>query len=227
MHEPDEPISRNNIVDIFTGYPIDEIPISKYVRLSPELDNLCLLYSSHNNSNQLYSMKILCWALGEDGSIDALVPWLNGVCSATNLCDEKTGLWEGFYNPSTETLFFEPPEHKIIELDAAYEFFGGDPEQLQEFPDAIGTHALLIKPGGDSITLAEVVSWRLNAKGEINATLINEDKVTHTPVLTGDSCLKLASENPHFRYFFQHHAANQIKDSDPDALAAIALLISG
>ena len=97
-----------------------------------------------------------------------------------------------FYNPYTETLFFEPPEHKIVELDAAYEFFNSDSDQLQEFPDTIGTHALLIKPGGDSITLAEVVSWRLNKAGEINATLINEEKVTHTPVLPGDTCLKLS-----------------------------------
>jgi hypothetical protein len=225
MHEPEETISRSNIVDIFTGYPIDETPSSNYVRLSPELDGLCLLYSSHNNSNQLYSMKILCWALRDDGGIDALVPWLDGVCCANELVDEKTGLWEGFYNPYTETLFFEPPEHKIVELDAAFEFFGGDSQHLQEFPDNIGTHALLIKPGGDSVTLAEVISWQLNETGELNATLIDEESVTQTPVLPGDACLTLACENPHFRYYFQHYAANQIKASDPDALAAIALLI--
>ena len=225
MHDSNETISRHNVVDIFSGSPIDDIPPSKYVRLSPEQDGLCLLYSSHNNPDQLYSMKILCWALRDDGTVDALVPWLDGICCAEDLCDEQTGLWEGYYNPATETLFFEPPIHKIVELDAAYEYFGNDPHHVQEFPDTIGTHALLIKPDDDAITLAEVVSWRLTADGEVNATLINEAHVTQTPVLPGDSCLNLACDNPHFRYYFQHHAANQIKASDPEALAAIALLI--
>ncbi len=55
---------------------------------------------------------------------------------------------------------------------------------------------------------------------------MDPEKITHTPVLAGDPCLYRAEENPEFRYFFQHHIANQIKSEDPEALQAIALLLA-
>jgi hypothetical protein len=107
----------------------------------------------------------------------------------------------GFYNPHPQTLFFKSLEHKIELLDAAFEFFASDSQQRQEFPDNIGTHTLLIKPDGKSITLAEVVSWQLNVKGELNITLVDKSRIRQTPVLIGDDYLILAYDNPQFRTF--------------------------
>ena len=55
--------------------------------------------------------------------------------------------------------------------------------------------------------------------------LIDDDKVLSTPVLPGDDCLFEADQCDHFRYYFQHHIANKLKSKDPEALAAISLLV--
>jgi len=34
----------------------------------------------------------------------------------------------------------------------------------------------------------------------------------------------VADKNADFKYFFQHHIANQLKSQNPEAMAAIALL---
>jgi hypothetical protein len=78
----------------------------------------------------------------------------------------------------------------------------------------------------ENLTLAEVVSWRLYANGDIHGMLIDHDSVVTTPVLPGDLCLYPAQEARDFRYFFQHHIANKIKSEDPEALAAIAALVT-
>ena len=91
-------------------------------------------------------------------------------------------------------------------------------------PDSIGTHAVLSADGFHSITLKEVISWRLLNDGTMEAMLIDEDKIHSTPVLPGDSCLYAADSSGDFRYFFQHHIANKLKSQDPEALAAISLL---
>jgi hypothetical protein len=75
--------------------------------------------------------------------------------------------------------------------------------------------------------LKEVVSWQLLSNGEINAMIINEEKVESTPVLPGDKCLYPAESCDSFRYFFQHNIANKIKSQDPDAMAAISMLDDG
>ena len=54
--------------------------------------------------------------------------------------------------------------------------------------------------------------------------LIDDNKVVNTPVLPGDDCLYVADKNTDFKYFFQHHIANQLKSQNPEAMAAIALL---
>ena len=75
-----------------------------------------------------------------------------------------------------------------------------------------------------SITLKEVVSWRLYQDGVVSAMLIDDSKMLSTHVLPGDDCLFGTDECDDFCYFFQHHIANKIKAQDPEALAAISTL---
>jgi len=56
--------------------------------------------------------------------------------------------------------------------------------------------------------------------------IINEDKITSTPVLAGDAALYPVNSHPHFKFFFQHHIANQIKSHDPETLSAVSLLLN-
>ena len=55
--------------------------------------------------------------------------------------------------------------------------------------------------------------------------LVEPDKCTQTPVLSGDECLYSAQSQAEFRYFFQHTIANKLKEQDPEAIAAIAALV--
>ena len=53
-------------------------------------------------------------------------------------------------------------------------------------------------------------------------TPIDDDIATITNTLLHE----LDSEpSDHFRYYFQHHIANKLKSKDPEALAAISLLV--
>jgi hypothetical protein len=70
-----------------------------------------------------------------------------------------------------------------------------------------------------------VISWRLQANGNVSGMLVDDDKIVDTPVLPGDNCLFAANSNEAFRYFFQHHIANKIKAQDPEAIAAISSLV--
>lgn len=203
---------------------------SPWVRLAAENDGLCILYSNkYTDSNKYYSMKILCWGLQSNGDVVAIVPWMNKVSSCLELNDAYYGQWQGYYNPVTQDLFDEAPEHKVLELDSATDFFGeldGKPNTIiQEIPDNIGTHVMLNSQHDNHLVLTDILSWRLYGDGRLEAMIIDETLIKDTPVLPGDSCLYPASENPDFRYFFQHHIANQIKTENPDALAAIALLL--
>ena len=158
-----------------------------------------------------------------------LVPWLNQVTPCTEICDPLNGRWEGYYDPGIDEIFTEPPIHKIVELESAadyYEYQCDQPDDIiQEIPDAIGTHAILSGDGFHSLTLSEVVSWRLHYDGTISGMLADQQKVNSTPILPGDKSLYPASENPKFKYFFQHHIANKIKSKDPEAMAAISMLV--
>ena len=221
--------SASNVVDLFTGKSLISLSQERIVRLTPEYDGICMLYSTaKTNAEKLYTMKILCWGIRDDGEVVGLVPWLNRVVPCEELEDPFFGQFEGYYHVPSERIFSEPPMHKAKELEAASHYFEYDdlPEDavVQEVPDTIGTHAMFDSEDGHSLVLTEVLSWRLLNNGHIQAMLIDEDKVDDTPVLPGDACLYPAEENPHFRYFFQHQIANQLKAQDPDALAAIALL---
>ena len=76
----------------------------------------------------------------------------------------------------------------------------------------------------ETLSLMEVVSWRLYGDGTARAMVADEAAVTQTPVLPADHCLVPAQKEPDFRYFFQHGIANRLKEHDPEALAAIAML---
>jgi hypothetical protein len=221
--------NHDNVVDLFSGQRTSALQMQRYVRLAPEYDGICMLYSNHRTRGQkLYTLKILSWALKANGEVVGLVPWLNRVYECNSLDNPVHGQWEGYYDEKRDSIFYQPPAHKVTELQQAAEYFPQyDDRQdtvLQEIPDTIGTHAMLDSPDHHNLILTEVISWQLRASGEVLAMLIDEERVTETPVLMGDPCLYAYKENPNFRFFFQHHIANQIKSEDPEALAAIALL---
>ena len=229
-HHP-YPADCTNVYDLFTGKRVDAASDTRLIRLSPEYDGLCMLYTnSQSRFSKLYAMKILCWGLQADGQITGLVPWMDKLAPCQDLQDPFQGQWEGYYDPVSEQVFYEPPLHKALELENACQYFIIDdklPEHhcIQEIPDTIGTHAMLENGDGDSLLLTEVLSWRLLQNGHVQAMLIDDEKVTRTPVLPGDESLYPVDREPRFRYYFQHHIANQIKAQDPEALAAIALLL--
>lgn len=219
--------SESNVIDLFTGQPLSQLN-NKILRIAPEYDQLEILYSN-NTSHKFYSLKIVCWALRQQGDVVAMVPWLDKIVACTELRDPLNGHWEGYRDPYSEAIFYAPPSHKIIELETSAEYYGvcqlPDNAILQEIPDAIGTHAVFTDNGFHSFTLMEIVSWRLLANGYLQGMLIDEKRITFTPVLPGDNCLFPAQDHPHFKYFFQHTIANKIKTQDPEALAAISLLV--
>jgi len=219
----------DNVIDLFTGKPMSSLEDARFIRLSPELDGLEMLYSNESSSDKLFSLRILCWALRASGEVVGIVPWLGGVMACTDIADPLNGQFEGYYDSGIDDIFFEAPIHKVIELETAaeyYEYQCNDPHEItQEIPDVIGTHAVMTNTETKTLTLQEVVSWRLHADGVIFAMIVDEDKVKQTPVLPGDKCLYAAQSHDNFRYFFQHHIANKIKAEDPEALAAISLLV--
>jgi hypothetical protein len=225
-----KPTNTNNIIELFSGK--SSINSSqRIIRLSPEYEGLTMLYSNaKTNSETLYSMKILCWGIREDGKVVGMVPWLNKVIACEDLQDPTSGLYEGYYDVISEEVFYQAPPHKAVELEAAVNYFDSSSlvkirdSFIQEIPDIIGTHAMLNAEDSCSIILTEVISWRLLENGKIEAMLVNDQIAETTPVLPGDDCLYSASNSTNFRYFFQHHIANQIKAEDPEALAAISLL---
>lgn len=217
------------IIDIFTRRPWVENQPSPFVRLAPELDGLEMLYSNEAHPEKLFTLKVLCWGMRADGEVVGLVPWMNQLMPCTEIDDPLHGRWEGYFDPGIEEVFFDPPDHKTIELEMASSYYQydclTDEEVVQEIPDTIGTHAVMTNDGFHNIVLAEVVSWRLTHDGKLSAMLIDETKVASTPVLPGDPCLYPAEQREDFQYFFQHHIANKLKEKDPEAIAAIALLM--
>ena len=150
------PEPTDNVVDLFSGKPLTALRGEQIIRLSPEYDGLSMLYSNrHTDPNKLYAMKILCWGLQADGEVVGMVPWLNGLMRCADLDDAATGLWEGYYDPSIDQVFYDAPPHKIAELEHAAAYFGADPDNpnriVQEIPDTIGTHAMLTGEDDDTL----------------------------------------------------------------------------
>ncbi|MFT5085154.1 MAG: hypothetical protein ACI9Y1_003212 [Lentisphaeria bacterium] len=220
---------KDNVIDLFTGRPYSFRNDIRFTRLSPELDGLEMLYSNEVSEDKYFSLKVLYWALRADGEVVGLVPWLNDIIACQDINDPLNGTFEGYYDPGIDELFFEAPIHKIVELETAaeyYDFQCENPQDIvQEIPDTIGTHAVLSDSGFRSLTLQEVISWRLHNDGSVCGMLIDDEKVKSTPVLPGDACLYPAQTDARFKYFFQHHIANKIKSEDPEAMAAISMLV--
>ena len=162
------------------------------------------------------------------GEVVGLVPWLNELVACDEINDPLNGQWQGYYDEGVDELFYSAPLHKIVELETAADYYeyqcDSGREIIQEIPDTIGTHAVLSADNFKSITLKEVVSWRLHQDGSICGMLIDDSKMFNTPVLPGDDCLFQTDNCEDFRYYFQHHIANKIKSKDPEALAAISML---
>ncbi len=219
----------DKVIDMFTRKPLDETNLHQIIRLAPELDGMEMLYSNDANPGKLFSMKILCWALMKDGTIDALIPWLNKVVAARELQDPLNGRWEGYFDQARNHAFFEVPPHKVVELENAASYYQNDDVDhdviIQELPDTIGTHAILSNDKFKNIALIPVTSWRLFGDGRIVGMIADDKKVENTPVLPGDPCLLSAQERDDFHYFFHYLIANKIKHGDTEALAAFTHLI--
>ena len=223
--------TMDNVIDFFTRKPLSELSDNKLIRIAPELDGLEMLYSNAENPEKLFSVKVLAWGLRCNGEVVGLVPWLDELVACDEINDPLNGQWQGYYDQGVDELFFTAPLHKVVELETAADYYeyqcNSDHDIIQEMPDTIGTHAVLSEDGFKSITLKEVISWRLLNNGKVEAMLIDESKMISTPVLPGDDWLYVADKNKDFRYFFQHHIANKLKSKDPEAMAAISLLKDG
>jgi len=66
----------DNVIDLFTKKPMSSLEDARFIRLSPELDGLEMLYSNESGSDKLFSLRILCWALRANGEVVGIVPWL-------------------------------------------------------------------------------------------------------------------------------------------------------
>jgi hypothetical protein len=217
----------DNVISIFTGKALS-LNSNPIIRIAPELDGIEMLYGNDAAPHKLYSLKLICWALRQNGEVEGIVPWLNDVIPCPRINDPLNGHWEGYRNPKTGEVFYQAPEYKIIELQAAAKHYQNNTHNfisVQEIPDMIGTHAVLTDNHFKTLTLIEVLSWRLNEDGKISGMLVNHKNVKSTPVLPGDAALFDARKNKQFKYFFQHHMASKIKAQDPEAMAAIAMLM--
>jgi hypothetical protein len=231
MSNPSIDPTMDNVIDFFTRKPLSELSDNKLIRIAPELDGLEMLYSNAENPDKLFSVRVLAWGLRSNGEVVGLVPWLDELVACDEINDPLNGQWQGYYDQGVDELFFTAPLHKVVELETAADYYEyqcqSEQDIIQEMPDTIGTHAVLSEDGFKSITLKEVISWRLLNNGKVEAMLIDESKMISTPVLPGDECLYVADKNKDFRYFFQHHIANKLKSKDPEAIAAISLLKDG
>jgi len=223
-------MSKHKVIDFFSGKPLDGLSQERIIRIAPEHDGLQMLYSNENNPDHFHTMKILCWGLRWNGDVVGLVPWLNNLVACTDINDPIHGIWEGYYDPDADHVFYEAPMHKVVELETAYAYFESDLVEeddfiLQEIADNIGTHAMLLEEESNTLFLTEVLSWRLYNSGRLCAMLVDPEKMSNTPVLVGDASLYEADSRKEFRYFFQHTIANQIKNQDPEVMKSLAFLL--
>lgn len=216
--------ATHKVVSIFSRQQ-EQLSIA---RLVPEFDGIEVLYSDSRHPDLLFALKALAWARCRDGSTHALVPWMQEPVIDDQLSNPRSSQWEGYRFADTKVLFTQPPAYKTAALDAADLYFSDavadNTDILQEIPDTIGTHVVLSQPGEKALAMHEVVSWRLLNNGQVEATIADINRITTTPVLPGDACLIAVQQLPEFRYFFQYGIANRIKQKDPEALAAIAML---
>ncbi len=158
--------------------------------------------------------------LSEPASADHIPVFINRDSSDDSAeCDDRCQAAEALLeqNSSSETQCKYTNE-LAIELE--------DIPIVQEIPDLIGTHALLVNDESHTLTLTPVVSWVLDEDGELHGMLVDEDAVEKTPVVPGDDCLYVASSSENFRCYFQRDIAEQIRVRNPETMAAIEKLLS-
>ena len=201
----------------------------RLVRLSPELDNLEMVYRLASDADTLYGMPLLAWGLQEDGEVVGLVPWMEALTPCHRLDDAEHGHFIGYRDPETEELFEEAPEHKVLELEHAAAYFDYEETDettlIQQLPETQGTHALCMDESDAPWQLKQVFGWRLYSDGTVEALLADERLIETTPILPGDPCLYPGHSRHRVVYFFQRQIANRIRPGDPTTLEALALMV--
>lgn len=203
----------------------------RILRLAPEHDGLEMLYQLDSDPDSYYSLPVLAWGLREDGEVVGMVPWMEGLMPCHELEDPQQGHFVGYRDPETDEVFMLAPDHKVFELEHAAAYYDYEVSDkttlLQQLPDTLGTHALCMTNGETQWQLKQVFGWRLYSDGNIEALLVDEARVTQTPVLAGDDCLYPGRSRHDVVYFFQRAIANQIREQDPATLEALALMMTG
>lgn len=201
---------------------------NRLIRLAPEIDGLETLYTNDMNPGVCFNLNIIAWGMRKNGDVVGLVPWLDKVIPCPDFTDVLNGHWAGYYNPLTKEMFHEPPMHKIIELKTAHDYFQKRSPQhegvVQELPETLGTHALLTDDDFKSIYLHEIISWRLLMDGKVEGMISDYDIAEDFPILMGDESLYAAETHPDFKYYFHLALVTKLKQNDPEALNALALL---
>lgn len=223
------------VIDLFSRQPLQPGDEQRLLRICPEFDDISMLYANDANPGKVFKLRLIGWGLQKNGTVVGLVPWLNSVSACPTLSDPLNGHWEGYFNSLNGQVFYDAPDHKTAELEAAYDYFchhkqrlcntAGDNPVIQEIPDLIGTHAVFSDPEQQAFFITAVFSWQLYSQGRVEGMLIETGKVQQTPVLTGDESLYPVSSNSDFKYFLQYAIANKIKSQDPEALKAMSALV--
>ena len=250
------PANNHNVINLFTGQSMVACPQHSIIQICPETSGIKMIYANHHQPDRLISVPILCWGLRSDGKTVGIVPWVGEITDCTRIDEDYDIRWEGYYLQSTASIFSEPPEVITAQLATAMRFSNTEDAVihksthgshtdaneitvLQEIPDLIGTHALVLKIESDAdddhrknfqmhrtLVLTPVVSWALDLEGQMHGMLVDEDAVKKTPVVPGDDCLYYALSNPNFFCYFQRDIADQIRLRNPETIAAIEKLLS-
>jgi hypothetical protein len=249
------PANNHNVINLFTGQSNVEAIQYSIIQICPENSGIKMIYANQHQPERLISVPILCWGLRSDGKTVGIVPWVGEISDCTRIDEDYDISWEGYYHQNTGVIFSEPPEAIIAQLATAMRFLSEDNAAnqiaghlpttdsnerniIQEIPDLIGTHALVLKIDDNSnndegihketrtLILTPVISWALDLEGEMHGMLVDDNAVEKTPVIQGDDCLYYASSNPNFFCYFQRDIADQIRLRNPETIAAIEKLLS-
>lgn len=245
------PTPESNIIQLDNYRSIKQTASNppRIVRISSELDGMEALYNSDLSQEHLFSVKILFWALLDNGQVCAIVPWLKDIVTTHSLessggSSAPDGEWQGYYDTHQERIFFTAPDHKTKELELAHQFYApqapleglhspppaakrsrkSHSEVIQELPDHLGTHAAFKHQGRKGFYLKPIVSWQLTNCGTLQA-MVPSDQDPEIVPMPGSRELSPAEQSSEFRYYFQHGIATRIKRQDPNAMTVVSLLI--
>ena len=203
------------VVDLFSRKP--PIPTeSRIIRIEPEHDDVMAIRRDANGPRRV---RIALWALREDGTVEALIPWHDGIKSSRSFDDPLGGEFDGFI--FRDSSYESDPDYilraKRVALEAGTLIAQGE----QAVPDFTGTHAVLVSD--DQCGLLPVASWILR-DGKVSANLLTRaDEILDLQI--GKKCDTLAEEHPGFRYFVPFELATFIMNSDdPDEVFAKTFL---